>query len=132
MGSIFEKDPIFKLFFYYLYKRYDDSFTCFRHLIENTKFTKTTMIKMIGDLKKGKSRFENNDLLIIMRGILHDIVNKNKRLAKNTLTEIISEKNTTYHQWFSHFYTTTKQFSYPNQLLILDYILLYMKVDSPS
>ena len=87
---------------------------------------------MIGDLKKGKSRFENNDLLIIMRGILHDIVNKNKRLAKNTLTEIISEKNTTYHQWFSHFYTTTKQFSYPNQLLMLDYILLYMKVDSPS
>jgi hypothetical protein len=85
---------------------------------------------MAGDLKKAKKRFGEKDLLIIMRGLLHDF-NKNKRLARECLEEARADTSESYHLWFQNFYKTIRNFSFENQLLLLEYVLNYLRVDSP-
>ena len=86
LNEIFLKDPVLKVFFYYQYQQYEDSFASFRELLNN--IPKNIFFKLVGNLTKAKSKFKDNDLLIIMRGIVQETLNKNKRLAKDALKEV--------------------------------------------
>ena len=86
LTEIFLKDPVLKVFFYYQYQQYEDSFGSFRELLNN--IPRNTFFKLVGNLTKAKAKFKDNDLLIIMRGIAQESINKNKRLAKDALKEV--------------------------------------------